>query len=72
MPRPGLKDKIPLYGVATVLDEETLPGMGDAALGVKSAGFWGADLDNDANSAFVAAFRGEVSSAAVGLRGLRL
>ena len=34
----GLKDQIPLYGVATVIDEETLPGMGDAAIGLKSSG----------------------------------
>ncbi len=52
----GLKDNVPLYGVATILDEETLPGMGDAAIGVQSSGFWGADLGNDANRAFVAHF----------------
>jgi branched-chain amino acid transport system substrate-binding protein len=52
----GLKEHVPLYGVATVLDEETLPGMGDAAVGVKSSGFWGANLDNPANRAFVQHF----------------
>ena len=52
----GLKEKIPLYGVATVIDEETLPGMGDAAIGLKSSGFWGANLDNAANKAFVQHF----------------
>lgn len=52
----GLKGKVPLYGVATVIDEETLPGMGDAAIGLKSSGFWGANLDNAANKAFVQHF----------------
>jgi branched-chain amino acid transport system substrate-binding protein len=52
----GLKEHVPLYGVATVIDEETLPGMGDAALGVKSSGFWGANLDNAANGTFVQHF----------------
>ena len=52
----GLKGKVPLYGVSTVIDEETLPGMGDAAVGLKSSGFWGANLDNPANKAFVEHF----------------
>jgi branched-chain amino acid transport system substrate-binding protein len=55
----GLRGKIPLYGVSTVIDEETLPGMGDAALGLKSAGFWGANLDNPANKAFVAHYEAQ-------------
>ncbi|HXQ51697.1 MAG TPA: ABC transporter substrate-binding protein [Stellaceae bacterium] len=55
----GLKDKVPLYGVSTVIDEETLPGMGDAAVGLKSAGFWGANLDNPANRAMVAHFEAQ-------------
>jgi branched-chain amino acid transport system substrate-binding protein len=52
----GLKEKVPLYGVGTVIDEETLPGMGDAAIGLKNSGFWGANLDNAANKAFVEHF----------------
>jgi branched-chain amino acid transport system substrate-binding protein len=52
----GLKATTPLFGVATVLDEETLPGMGDAALGVQSGGFWAENLDNPANRAFIAHF----------------
>ncbi len=52
----GLQGKVPLYSVATILDEETLPGMGPAAIGVQSGGFWSADLDNAANQAFVAHF----------------
>jgi branched-chain amino acid transport system substrate-binding protein len=55
----GLQGKVPLYGVSTVIDEETLPGMGDAAVGLKSAGFWGANLDNPANKAFVAHYEAE-------------
>ncbi len=53
----GIKDKIPLYGVAFSLDEQTLPGMGDAAIGVRDSTFWTADMDNKANHAFVAHFR---------------
>ena len=52
----GLKGKIPLYGVAFSLDELTLPGMGDAAIGIKDGTFWTADMDNPANHAFVAHF----------------
>ena len=52
----GLKGKIPLYGVAFSLDELTLPGMGDAAIGVKDGTFWTADMDNPANHAFVEHF----------------
>jgi len=55
----GLQGKVPLYGVSTVIDEETLPGMGDAAVGLKSAGVWGANLDNPANKAFVAHYEAE-------------
>ena len=52
----GLKGKIPLYGVAFSLDELTLPGMGDAALGIENSTFWTADMDNPTNRAFVARF----------------
>ena len=53
----GLKGKIPLYGVAFSLDEQTLPGMGDAALGVQDSTFWTADMDNPANRDFVAQYQ---------------
>jgi branched-chain amino acid transport system substrate-binding protein len=52
----GLKGSVPLYSVSTILDEQTLPGMGDAAVGVQSAGFWSENLDNPANKAFVKHF----------------
>lgn len=53
----GLKGAIPLYGVTFVLDESSLPGMGDAALGIESAAYWSTGLDNDASRTFVAHFR---------------
>lgn len=53
----GLKAKTPLYGVAFSLDELTLPGMGDAAVGIKNSTFWTADMDNPANHAFVRHFQ---------------
>jgi branched-chain amino acid transport system substrate-binding protein len=53
----GLKGQVPLFGVATVLDEQTLPGMGDAALGVQSGGFWAENLDVPANKIFIEHFR---------------
>jgi branched-chain amino acid transport system substrate-binding protein len=52
----GLKSDIPLYSVSFILDEESLPAMGDAALGIRSAGYWSAGLDNPASRAFVAHF----------------
>jgi branched-chain amino acid transport system substrate-binding protein len=53
----GLKGKTPLYGVAFSLDEQTLPGMGDAAIGIRDSTFWTADMDNTASRAFVEHFR---------------
>jgi len=52
----GLKGQIPLYATNFSLDEQTLPAMGDAALGVEISTFWSADLENEANKAFVAHF----------------
>ena len=52
----GLKGKIPLYGVAMALDELTLPGMGEAAYGIKDSTFWTADMKIPASQAFVAHF----------------
>ena len=52
----GLKETIPLYATNFSLDEQTLPAMGDAALGVELSTFWSADLDNAANKAFVQHF----------------
>jgi branched-chain amino acid transport system substrate-binding protein len=52
----GLKGKVPLYGVGFSLDEQTLPGMGDAAIGIKNSTFWAYDMDNPTNRAFVKHF----------------
>ncbi len=52
----GLKDKIPLYTTAFTVNEAVLPAMGDAALGIVNTSFWSPDIDNPANSKFVADF----------------
>ena len=51
----GLKTR--LYTQTNPLDDQTLPGIGDAALGIELAGQWSEDLDNQANRAFAAHFR---------------
>jgi branched-chain amino acid transport system substrate-binding protein len=53
----GLKDHMGFYTQANALDDQTLPGIGDAALGIEAAGQWNEDLDNQANRAFVKNFR---------------
>ena len=50
---------IPVIGPAFSFDQDILPAVGDAALGVKNTSQWALDLDNEANRAFVAAFREE-------------
>jgi len=52
----GLMAKIPLFTASTI-DGTTLPGMGDAPVGSYQTASWNADLPNEANQAFVAAFR---------------
>ena len=51
----GLKDKYPLYTAYTV-DNATLAGAGDTALGMITASLWNSELDNAANKRFVADF----------------
>ncbi len=53
----GLKDSMRFYTQANALDDQTLPGIGDAALGIEAAGQWNEDLDNPANRAFAKNFR---------------
>ena len=53
----GLKDKIPLIVAAPSLDPRLLAAVGDAASNMHIAAEWNADLDNPANTAFVAAYR---------------
>ena len=55
----GLKGKVPLYGVSTVLDEQTLPGMGDAAVGAQIGGFLGRQSRQPGQQGVRRAFRGD-------------
>ena len=48
---------IPVFGPAFSFDEIILGAVGDAALGVRNTSQWSHDLDNEANRAFVDAFR---------------
>lgn len=50
---------LPLMGPAFSFSQDVLPAIGDAALGVKNSASWSPDLDNAANTAFVAAFKAE-------------
>lgn len=52
----GLKGQIPLFGPGFTFSEDTLPAMGDAALGILNTAQWSPDLDNADNKAFVDAF----------------
>lgn len=51
----GLADTMPFLSAFTV-DESTLPGQKDAAIGFQGGANWAPDLDNPQNKAFVAAF----------------
>lgn len=53
----GLKGQMGFYTQTNPLDDQTLPGIGDGAIGIESAGQWSEQLDNPANRAFVAHFR---------------
>ncbi|NKX44552.1 ABC transporter substrate-binding protein [Roseicyclus persicicus] len=48
---------IPVIGPAFSFDQNILQAVGAAALGVVNTSQWSPDLDNEANTAFVAAFR---------------
>ncbi len=50
---------LPVVGPAFSFDQGILQAVGEAALGVKNTSQWSKDLDNDANTAFVAAFEAE-------------
>ncbi len=50
---------IPLVGPGFSFDQDILPAVGEAALGVKNTAQWSPDLDNEANNAFVASFEAE-------------
>jgi branched-chain amino acid transport system substrate-binding protein len=55
----GLRGKINVVGGMTAFDEAVLRNMGDEALGILTACWYSAELDNPLNRKFVAAFRGE-------------
>jgi branched-chain amino acid transport system substrate-binding protein len=50
---------LPVVGPAFSFDQGILQAVGDAALGVKNTSQWSKDLDNAANTAFVASFQAE-------------
>jgi branched-chain amino acid transport system substrate-binding protein len=52
----GLTKSIPAYS-GFMYEAVTLPAIGDAGLGVRSAAFWTYDLDNPASKHFVEAYR---------------
>jgi branched-chain amino acid transport system substrate-binding protein len=53
----GLKDKMAVVGGMTALDESVLRNMGDEALGILTASWYSAELDNAPNKVFAPAFR---------------
>jgi branched-chain amino acid transport system substrate-binding protein len=55
----GMKDKLPVIGGMTALDESVLRNMGDEALGIVTACWYSAELDNPQNNVFAPAFRQE-------------
>jgi branched-chain amino acid transport system substrate-binding protein len=50
---------IPVTGPGFSFDQDVLGAIGDAALGVKNSSHWSKDLDNEANKAYVEAFKKE-------------
>jgi branched-chain amino acid transport system substrate-binding protein len=55
----GLRGKINVVGGMTAFDEAVLRNMGDEALGILTACWYSAELDNPPNRKFAAAFRTE-------------
>jgi branched-chain amino acid transport system substrate-binding protein len=55
----GLKGKINVVGGMTAFDEAVLRNMGDEALGIITACWYSAGIDNPLNNKFVTAFRNE-------------
>src|SRR6516164_1103837 len=53
----GLKDKIPLLGGWTAMDDALLRSLGDEAVGVVSAAFYSASFRSESNKRFVAAMQ---------------
>ena len=55
----GLRGKVNVVGGMTALDEAVLRNMGDEALGIVTACWYSAELDNPVNRKFAPAFRSE-------------
>lgn len=55
----GLQEEIPIYGPTFSFDETIVDAIGEPALGLQNGSFWAPDLDNEANAAFVEAYREE-------------
>ena len=55
----GLAGKMKVVGGMTALDEAVLRNMGDEALGILTACWYSAEIDNPINKKFAAAFRNE-------------
>jgi branched-chain amino acid transport system substrate-binding protein len=53
----GLKDKVPLLGGWTTVDDALLHSLGDEAVGVVSAAWYSTETDTPANKRFVAAMQ---------------
>lgn len=53
----GLKDQIPMVVASPSLEQRIAGAVGDAAIGIKATSHWNSDLPNEANKAFVAAYR---------------
>lgn len=50
---------IPLIGPGFSFDQDILPAVGEAALGVRNTAQWSPDLENETNRAFVESFQAE-------------
>lgn len=59
----GLRQRLPLLGYDTVVDDPILPSLGEAALGIVSVGHWGRELDDPVSRAFVQRYEAEYGEA---------
>ncbi len=55
----GLKEQIPLFAGAAVVDQTILPAVGEAAVGMYTGALWSEFLDNAANKRFTTDFEAE-------------
>jgi len=53
----GLKEKVPLLGFQSLIDNDTVRAQGDAALGVITSSIYASTLSNKENKTFVEAFQ---------------